>query len=297
MGADDMFLPRSVLVERLLRFLEEDIGQGDTTTHLVVPENAFAEAEIVTNDKGILAGIEEVTILCESLGLQTDCRAADGAEVEPGDPILHIHGEAKNLLSVERTVLNLLSRMSGIASATNRLVKRVQEAGYRVRIACTRKGAPGLAYFDKKAVFLGGGDTHRLHLDDLVLIKENHIKVAGSVKKAVEEARKSASFSKKIEVEITSKTQVATAVEAGADIVMLDNFSSKDVTKALAILKDKNLRSKVLVEASGQINEDNILEYASTGVDIISVGRITHSATALDMSLDILKVDRAARHS
>ncbi|MCW3982199.1 MAG: carboxylating nicotinate-nucleotide diphosphorylase [Candidatus Bathyarchaeota archaeon] len=285
-----MFQPRNVLEEKLLRLLEEDIGQGDTTTYLVIPRNTFAQAEIAVNESGIVAGLEEAIVLCESLGLQAEPHAFDGAEVEPRDTVLHIRGEARNLLSVERTLLNLLSRMSGIATATNSLVKKTRKAGHKVRIACTRKVAPGLAYFDKKAVFLGGGDTHRLHLDDLVLIKENHIKIAGNAKKAIEEARRGASFSKKIEVEIMSNAQIVEAVEAGADIIMLDNFSSKDVIRAMTILTDRNLRSKVLVEASGQISEDNILEYASTGVDIISIGKITHSARALDMSLDVVKV-------
>ncbi len=285
-----MFKPRKVLEEELLRFLKEDIGQGDTTAHLVIPRNMVAEAEIVVNETGVVAGIEEAVVLCESLGLQADSVAFDGAKVEPGDILVHICGEARSLLSVERTVLNLISRMSGIATITRSLVKKVERAGCNIRIACTRKTAPGLVYFDKKAVFLGGGDTHRLHLDDMVLIKENHIKIIGNPKKAIEMARKGASFSKKIEVEITSPTQIVAAVEAGANIIMLDNFSTQDVTKAMKVLTDRNLRSQVLVEASGQIDQDNILEYALTGVDVISSGEITHSAKAMNIGLDIVKV-------
>lgn len=288
-----MFLPRRVLEEKLRRFLEEDIGQGDITTYLTILKNTIVEAEIVVKEAGLVAGIEEALVLCESLNLRTKALTSDGTQVKPKTSILHIVGEARSLLSAERTLLNILSRMSGIATMTNRLVGKVRTAGYKTRVACTRKVAPGLGYFDKKAVFLGGGDTHRLRLDDLVLIKDNHIKIVGSVKEAVRKASESASFSKKVEVEVASIEDALEAVKAGADIIMLDNFSPTSLKETVSFLKKEGVRSKVLLEASGGIIEKNILEYAATGVDIISIGEITHSIKALDMSLEVVKVGKA----
>jgi nicotinate-nucleotide pyrophosphorylase (carboxylating) len=179
--------------------------------------------------------------------------------------------------------------MSGIATATRNLVEKLRKAKVKTKVACTRKTAPGLLYFDKKAVLIGGGDTHRLHLDDMILIKDNHIALAGSVEKAVEKARKHASFSKKIEIEVTKAEEVLAAVRAGADIVMLDNFSPKHIEKAMTLLKREKYYGKVLVEASGGITAENITRFASTGVDVVSLGEITQSPKALDMSLEIKK--------
>jgi nicotinate-nucleotide pyrophosphorylase (carboxylating) len=182
--------------------------------------------------------------------------------------------------------------MSGIATATSRLVEKVRKAGYKTRVACTRKVAPGLSYFDKKAVMIGGGDTHRLHLDDMILVKDNHLAVIGDIRPAVKEVMEAVSFSKKVEVEVSTVEDALEAVEAGVDIVMLDNFTSKQVKKTIGLLENKGLRDKVLVESSGGIAEKNILEFADAGVDIISLGEITDSAKALDMSLEIVKVEK-----
>jgi nicotinate-nucleotide pyrophosphorylase (carboxylating) len=185
-------------------------------------------------------------------------------------------------------MLNLFSRMSGIATRTNRLVEMVRRAGYKTVVAATRKTALGLAYFDKKAVMIGGGDTHRCGLDDMILIKDNHLAIAGNVRSIVRRARERASFSKKIEVEVSRLSDVLEAVEAGADIVMLDNFSPKKIEEAVQLLKRKKLRNKILIEASGGITERNILRYAAAGVDIVSLGEITQSTRALDMSLEVM---------
>lgn len=283
-----MFLPRHVLEVKLRKFLEEDVGQGDVTTCLTIPENTVVKARVVVKEEGMVAGIEEALILCESLGLQVKASASDGDLVKPKTAILRITGDARTLLSAERTLLNLLSRMSGIATITNCLVGKIKAAGYKTRVACTRKVAPGLGYFDKKAVFHGGGDTHRLHLDDLVLIKDNHIKIAGSVDRAVTKAREAVSFSKKVEVEVTSIEDALEAAKAGADIIMLDNFSPAKVKKAVLALTEEGVRSKVLLEASGGITEKNIIEYAASDVDAVSIGEITHSVKALDMSLEVV---------
>jgi nicotinate-nucleotide pyrophosphorylase (carboxylating) len=289
-----MFLPKRVLEEKLRSFLEEDVGQGDLTTYLTVPKDVVVEAEVVVKEGGLVAGVEEALVLCESLNLQAEALTSDGAQVESKTTILRIVGDARTLLSAERTLLNVFSRMSGIATMTNRLVGKVRAAGHRTLVSCTRKVAPGLGYFDKKAVFLGGGDTHRLHLDDLILIKDNHLKIVGSVGSAVRKAREAVSFSKKVEVEVASIEEALKAAKAGADIVMLDNFSPKKVKETVLALTKEGVRSKVLLEASGGITEKNILEYAAAGVDIVSLGEITHSAKALDISLEIVKVRKGA---
>jgi nicotinate-nucleotide pyrophosphorylase (carboxylating) len=285
-----MFVLEKTLEERIRRFLEEDVGQGDITTLLTIPRGIIVEAEVVAKEKGVAAGVEEVSAFLEELGFETNALVSDGSEIEKGTTIMRISGDARTLLSAERTILNLLSRMSGIATKTRSVIEKVRDTSYETRIACTRKVAPGLLYFDKKAVMLGGGDTHRLHLDDLVLVKDNHLAIIGGVGEAVKRARKTVSFSKKIEVEVSSEKDASEAVEAGADIVMLDNFSPQKIKEAISLLAKKGLRDRVLIEASGGINEENVIEYAATGADILSLGEITDSAKALDMSLDVVRV-------
>jgi nicotinate-nucleotide pyrophosphorylase (carboxylating) len=284
-----MFMPRKVLEEKLKQLLAEDVGQGDVTSAAVVPTGLMVETVVVAKEAGVAAGIEEVGILAESLGLNVTAQVADGETIRNGQTVLKISGDAQTILSAERTMLNLLSRMSGIATTTRRLVEKLQKANSPARIAATRKTALGLGYFDKKAVLIGGGDTHRLRLDDMILIKDNHIAIAGSVEKAVKKAKQAASFSKKIEAEVTSVTDALKAAEAGADIVMLDNFSPKQITEAVEALKKAGFFGKVLLEVSGGITEQNLLEYASSQVDIISMGALTHSVKALDISLEITK--------
>ncbi|HEX4919869.1 MAG TPA: carboxylating nicotinate-nucleotide diphosphorylase, partial [Candidatus Bathyarchaeia archaeon] len=208
--------------------------------------------------------------------------------VKADTSILTIRGPARGLLSIERTLLNLVSHMSGVATATADLVSIASKAsGNRVRVACTRKTLPGLRYFEKRAVELGGGDTHRLRLDDAVLIKDNHLEFSDSIAYAVQTAKATVSFTKKIEVEVTSPDQAIEAAQAGADIILLDNMQPRDVVKSLASLKAEGLRDRVLVEASGGMTRENIASYAKTGVDVVSVGAITHSAKAIDMSMEI----------
>lgn len=285
-----MFVPRKVLEEKLVQFLAEDVGQGDVTTAAVVPERQTVEASIIAKESGTVAGIEEILILAEALGLEGEAYVSDGAEIKRGQAFLKVSGDAQTILSAERTMLNLLSRMSGIATATKRLVEKLHEAKLPTKVAATRKSAPGLLYFDKKAVLLGGGDPHRLHLDDMVLIKDNHVAVVGSVEAAVKKAKLNASFSKKIEVEVTRIADAVVAAKAGADIVMLDNFSPKQIREAVKSLKEAGFFGKVLLEASGGITEDTLLEYASSGVDVLSLGELTHSVRALDVSLEISRV-------
>jgi len=285
-----MSLPKKILEEKLRKLVEEDVGHSDITTSGVVPKGTTVEAEVIAKEKGTIAGIEEASVLAESFGLRTKQLVTDGQKVRDKTVILQFYGDAATLLSIERTLLNLLSRMSGIATATNLLVEKIRKAGFQTRVASTRKIAPGLAYFDKKAVMIGGGDPHRWRLDDMILIKDNHVAIVGDLVEAVKRVRKNVSFSKKIEAEVTRLDDVPEAAQSGVDIVMLDNFTPKQAGEAVRILEKKQLRVKVLIEASGGINEQNILEYAATGVDIVSVGEITHSPRALDLSLEITKV-------
>ena len=278
------------VVEKVREALAEDLGLGDITSELVVPEGAWAVAEIRAKEEGVLAGVEEACLAFELLGCRTLEAKRDGSRVKPGEVVMRVEGPARAVLAAERTALNFLMRMSGIATATAEMVELARAVNPRVRVAATRKTAPGMRYFDKKAVALGGGDTHRLRLDDCVLIKDNHIAIVGSVAEAVKRAREAVSFTKKIEVEVSTPEEALEAARAGADIVMLDNFSPEEVRRALELLEDAGLRSKVVVEASGRIRPENVADYARTGVDVISSGYLTHSAPALDFSMDVVNV-------
>jgi nicotinate-nucleotide pyrophosphorylase (carboxylating) len=281
-----MFMPRKILEEKLKQILAEDVGQGDVTSEAVAPAGLTVEAVVLAKEAGVAAGIEETAIFMESLGLSVKAEVADGDEIRSGTVILKISGNARAILAAERTMLNLLSRMSGIATATRRLTEKLRKANLTAKVAATRKTAPGLLYFDKKAVVVGGGDPHRLRLDDMILLKDNHVAIAGSVENAVKKA-KAASTSKKVEAEVTSTADALKAAEAGADIVMLDNFSPKQVREAVEALKKAGFFGKVLLEVSGGITEQNLLEYASAQVDVISMGALTHSVKALDISLEV----------
>jgi nicotinate-nucleotide pyrophosphorylase (carboxylating) len=283
-----MFIPRKILEGRLLRILADDIGYGDLTSALLIPEKLHVEANIIVKEGGLAAGIEEVTILGQLLGLNVVNTVSDGKEFEKNQIIIKIFGNAQVILSAERTMLNLLSRMSGIATTTNKLVKKINDSKYKTRIAATRKTIPGLNYFDKKAIVIGGGDSHRMNLADMILIKDNHIAIIGNLQNAIEKARNNASFSKKIEVEVNKIEDVLIAARAGVDIIMLDNFSPEKINEAIDLLKTEGYFGKVILEASGGINFENLLDYASTQVDIISMGALTHSVKSLDMSLKII---------
>ncbi len=284
-----MFMPRKILEDKLAQLLAEDIGLGDVTSAVVVPSGCKTDADVVAKSEGIVAGVEETSILAESMGLKVNAKVTDGSTLSKGKIIMRLSGDAATILTLERTLLNLLSRMSGIATATHALVGKIHKARFKTRVTATRKTAVGLLFFDKKAVVVGGGDSHRLHLDDMVLIKDNHIAIAGSLEEAMKRARRNASFSKKIEVEVTSSTDALLAAELGADIVMLDNFSPAKIKKAVALLEKSGFAGKVILEASGGITSENLLDYAAAGVDLVSLGELTHSVKSLDISLEIVK--------
>jgi nicotinate-nucleotide pyrophosphorylase (carboxylating) len=283
-----MDLNRSVVEDAIRSFLAEDLGYGDITTNVLLDSKLRGKGEVVCRENSVIAGVEEALVLLELAGCNGVAKAQDGDRVRAGSVILTARGPVRGLLGVERTLLNLLSHMSGVATSTADLVTiSDKESRGKVRIACTRKTLPGLRYFEKRAVEVGGGDTHRLRLDDAVLIKDNHLKLAGSIIDSVRKAKKKTSFTKKIEVEATTPDQAVEAAEAGADIVLLDNMTPKEVERSVSLLRANGLRDRIVVEASGGIRKENLASYAKTGVDVISVGAITNSSPAIDMSLEI----------
>jgi len=277
------------VIENAIRsFLAEDLGYGDITTNVLVDSEIRGKGRVVCKENAVIAGIDEALVLLELAGCQGTIRAHDGDRVKSGTMILSARGPARALLGVERTLLNLLAHMSGVATATADLVSIAEKRSRgKIRIACTRKTLPGLRYFEKRAVQLGGGDTHRLRLDDAVLIKDNHLALAGSITESVRKAKEKVSFTKKVEVEVTNADSAVEAAKAGADIILLDNMTPKEVERSVAMLKTENLRDRVLLEASGGIRKENLASYVKTGVDVISVGAITHSAPAIDLSMKI----------
>jgi len=287
-----MFVPRKILEEKLSRILAEDIGQGDVTAQAIIPQNLTVKAIVVAKEEGIAAGIEEAIILAEYLGLKVKAKVADGEKIQNNQVLMEISGDAQTILCAERTLLNLLSRMSGIATATKTLTNKLEKACAKAKIAATRKSAPGLLYFDKKAVITGSGDAHRLHLDDMILIKDNHVAIVGSPEEAVKKAKANASFTKKIEVEVTKVPDVLKVAQAGAEAIMLDNFSIEQVKEAVSLLEKAGFLGKVVLEASGGITAEDVLDYAAAKVDVISLGQLTHSVKALDISLEIVQTKK-----
>ena len=275
-------------MDEIIRYmLREDEGFGDITSNVLIPENKVFYAKIISKDDGILAGIEIIKEIFLEYGIDIISSKSDGDEIASGDILLEIEGNARKILLLERTALNLLMRMSGVATVTNRIATNVHDVNPKVRVAGTRKTAPALQKFDKIAIGVGGGDPHRFALDDMVLIKDNHIAVVGSVKKALELAKENISFSKKIEIEVETTEDAIVACENGADIVMFDNMSPEIAQNTLKALEEMDLRKNVLIEISGGITEDNILDYAQLDADIISLGSLTHATPSLNFSLDM----------
>ena len=277
-------LPPEV-IETLKKFIDEDVRSGDLTTRLTIPEEATALATVYAKERAILAGIEEVAAIAEFSGLEYEVLAFEGNWVDPQTPVMRLRGPARTLLSIERVCLNIVQRMSGIATKVNRMVTVAKEGNPNIKVAATRKTTPGFRFFEKRAVVVGGGDTHRYALDDMVLIKNNHITAAGGVREAVTAAREGVSFSKKISCEARTLQEAQEAIGAGADIVLLDNFKPKDVGGVVEVLKNEGLRDRVILEVSGGVNEENAKEYAATGVDVLSSGALTHSFKSADFNM------------
>ncbi len=269
-----------VLDDFLRSALREDIDCGDVTTDSLISASQQSQCALYAKEEGVLAGMDAADRVFHLLdaGIIFQMKKTDGCTVLPGEKIAEIKGNTRAILSGERVALNILQRMSGIATKTHRMCELVRD--YPVRITDTRKTLPGFRMLDKYSVTVGGGVNHRMNLSDLVMIKDNHIAAVGSIARAVSLAKDKAPFPVKIEVEVENLCQLEEAIQAEADIVMLDNMDTGEMKKAVAFADHR-----VLLEASGNVDEDRIAAIAQTGVDIISCGALTHSVRALDISL------------
>ena len=266
----------------LKRFLDEDVGKGDITSKLLQKKSIVAR--IITREETIVAG----TMYAKEIFALKKCRTKiykkDGKIAKQNQTILEIKGNAGDILTCERTALNLLSRMCGIATQTNNLKKQIKSVGSKSKVFATRKTVPGLRFFDKEAVKIGGGEKHRMTLNEMIMIKDNHLAVEKSIEGILRKAKKT---SGKIEIEVETQKDAILCAKMGADIIMLDNFSPEKIKKTVNKLTELKLRNKVVLEASGRINLKNIAKYAKTNVDIISVGSITNSVNGIDLSLEV----------
>ncbi len=278
----DMMLPVFYIDDVIRRALEEDINYIDLATDLLIDDSSMSRAEFVSKDEGVLAGIDTALRVFTFVDdtVKTEKLISDGTQVHKGDIIARVEGSTKAILKAERTALNLVCHMSGVATATNRLVKACE--GTKASIADTRKTTPGLRALEKYAVCAGGGRNHRFNLSDAAMLKDNHIDAYGSITGAVTELRKKIGHMAKIEVEARTMDDMKEAINAGADVVMLDNMSIEQMAECV-----REAGGRVLLEASGNIDIGTVAQVARTGVDIISSGAITHSAKVFDISLKI----------
>ena len=279
------WLDEGALFSQIGAFLAEDLGRGDITTQATVTRNTRARGRFLAKEAMVVAGLEAAEAVFSTLDSQQQIEAfaSDGEEVEAGKVIARTSGFADVLLAGERVALNLLQRLSGIATMTRKFVRAIE--GTNAQIVDTRKTTPGLRMLEKYAVLSGGGRNHRFGLDDGVLIKDNHIALAGGVATAVERARKAVGHLHKVEVEVSRERDLRDAVEAGADILLLDNQRPEETRRLVEVAR--GLKPGVLLESSGGITLENVRAYAEAGVDLISVGALTHSARALDISFKI----------
>jgi len=277
---------RILIKEKLKKFLIEDNSFIDVSSN-AIPKESVSSATIITKSDGYLSGLEELGILYQLLKVNVISNKEDGEQINKGDIVAKIDGVSRNILLGERLGLNLMSHMSAITTTTRKFVKIIEDSGKNVKIACTRKTLPGLRLFEKKAVNLGGGDTHRFSLDDMVLLKSTHLKFyKGNIVKLLKDVRSRVSFTKKIEIEIENVNNVLIAVKNKADIIMLDNMNPDKVQDAINLLKQEKLRDQVLIEVSGNITQENIFDYLISEPDVISTSVLTQKPTEfVDYSL------------
>ncbi len=275
-----MKIDQDILKSFIRRAFAEDVGTGDITTQATVPEGTNISGKFIAKESGILCGVgvAKAVFSYADPNITFKPNFHDGDAVQKGDIIAAVSGDAAAILTGERLALNLMQRMSGIATNTHAAV--LQVAGTKAKIVDTRKTTPGLRVFEKYAVHTGGGTNHRFNLADGVLIKDNHIKAAGGITQAVTAAKAVAPHTLKIEVEVETLEQLEEAIKAGADIVMLDNMDNETMKKAVT-----QTAGRAILEASGNMGEKNLADVAATGVDIISIGALTHSVKAMDISL------------
>ena len=274
------------LIDELLTLaFAEDVGDGDHTTLSTIPENEMGRQHLLVKEEGILAGVEIASKVFEKFdpSLKMTVMIGDGAHVKPGDIAFVVEGKVRSLLQTERIMLNIMQRMSGIATQTSRYQQRLE--GLKTKVLDTRKTTPGLRMLEKEAVKIGGGSNHRIGLFDMILIKDNHVDFAGGITQAIEAAKKYCAEKNKdlkIEIEVRNEKEIAEALEAGVDRIMLDNFTPERTRKAVEQIRAVN--PAVEIESSGGITLDTLREYGECGVDFISVGALTHSVKGLDMS-------------
>jgi len=279
-------LPTTFVRQAIRSALAEDMGRaGDITTDSIVPAEDRMTAEIVARQPGCIAGLDFASQAFRKLGKKTtkvQILKNDGSLVQPGDSVLRVEGPARAILTAERVALNYVGHLSGIATATREIVEAVKP--HNVKITCTRKTTPGMRAFEKYAVRAGGGSNHRFGLDDGILIKDNHVAVAGGIASAIERAKAHAGHMVKIEIEVDTLDQLAEALDCNVDVVLLDNMSPETLKKAVAMID-----GRAISEASGRINIETAPAVAASGVDVISVGWLTHSSPCLDVGLDFVK--------
>ncbi len=280
-------VPPKLLEQKLLRFLQEDLEFGDITTE-ITPDKVV-QANLISKDQGFVSGLEFAQILLKAVGLEVKLTKKDGDPINNKDIVMTINGSSKVILMVERTVLNIIMRLSGITTQTRNLVDIVSNSNLPIRIASTRKTTPGFRYFEKYAVKTGGGDTHRWSLSDEILIKENHIAIFKdeSIKNILTKYQKLSSFSKKIDIEVETLDEFDNILDLHPDVIMLDNFTPEMIQQAISLMNDNVSGSKPLIEISGGITSENINKFLINGIDIISIGALTHSVKSLDFSLNI----------
>lgn len=276
------------LRESLIRFLREDIGQGDITSEYIVDEDSKCSSSIICKSEvAVIAGLEEARAIFDICNCKSNALVKDGDIVKNGRKVMKIKGNTRSILKAERTALNLIMRMSGIATDTKKFVDIVRTVSNDIKITGTRKTAPGLRFFDKKSIVLGGGYAHRNSLDEMILIKDNHHALTSSIKRSILKAKLKAGKNIMIECEVSDTKSSVEAIKSGADIIMLDNFSPQEAQKTISYLKRSGLREKILVEISGGVNISNIKDYATALPDMISVGSLTHSSQSIDFSMEI----------
>ena len=275
----------------IVRFLEEDIGSGDITSSSIVPSNKIISAVILCNDlnETITCGLRDAQIVFDVCNCWANPLMNDGSNVKKGDVVMQIRGEARSVLKAERTALNLIMRMSGIATLTRRFVNLVERYNPKVRIAGTRKTAPGLRAFDKKAIATGGGYPHRMRLDEMVMIKDNHLAVTDSIEYSIRTARTKLGSAVRIECEVRNTEEAIRAAKAGANVIMLDNFTPSEAESCAKAIREFGTFDDIEIELSGGITLSNVVDYVKAQPDLISVGQLTHSPTAVDYSLEIVK--------
>jgi nicotinate-nucleotide pyrophosphorylase (carboxylating) len=268
------------------RFLQEDISNGDITSDLFIDPNSISDAQILSRESGLLSGRKELTQIFDYFNIKSNWSFQDGEYFDSNTQIVKLNGLSKSLLLSERVSLNLLGHMSGIATSTNHAVTITKKISPNTNISATRKTLPGLRKYEKYSVIVGGGLPHRYDLNEMILIKDNHHKLITNLKESVNTARDKIDSNKKIELEVDSLESALNAVDLDVDIILLDNMTPEDISKF--ILKLKQLSEPPLTEASGGINFSNLESYASTQVDIISMGTLTHSSKSIDFSLQII---------